>query len=144
MSSRSRSFAIALLLLTAPALAAAARAQEAPASTGPVPTAIEVTPAELRLEVGETAELEALVRDADGAVIEGATVLFFSLSRRQVGVTPAGQVEAYAPGEFELMARVPSEPDVDIRRDRDALSLRVRVVIPDPPLESLQLSLIHI
>lgn len=133
---------IALLAFAVPVLAVAA--QEQPVATGqetaaeaPKPATIEVSSASLELEVGQTAQLEAVVKDADGVVIDEAVVVFFSLSRRSVGVTPAGEVEAFAPGDFELVARVPSSPDVDPRRDRDGLSARVAVHIPTPPLAQL-------
>ncbi len=110
---------------------------EQPPNPQPKAATIEVTPEELELEVGDKAELVAVVKDEEGNVIEDAVVVWFSLARRSVGVSEAGEVEAYAPGDFELMARVPSSPDVDPRRDRDALTARVSVHIPAPPLASL-------
>ena len=61
-------------------------------------TEIIVTPESLTLEVGDTTEISAVVKDADGNVIEDATVVFLSTARRALGVTPAGQVEAYRRG----------------------------------------------
>ncbi|MGD8328950.1 MAG: hypothetical protein PVJ49_05900, partial [Acidobacteriota bacterium] len=68
---------------------------------GPEPAKIVITPGALQLEVGGSAEISAVVQDADGNTIEGIPVLFFSTSRRAVGVTPVGQVEAYRPGEYQ-------------------------------------------
>ncbi len=126
---------LALLLLGLPATAQEAE-QEESAET-PVAASLEITPETIALEVGESLQLEAVVKDADGNVIDGGTVVYFSLARRNVGVTPAGLVEAYRPGEFQIMGRVPSSPDVDPRRDSDALTVRVAVSIPTPPLASL-------
>ena len=61
-------------------------------------TEIVITPESLTLEVGDTTEVSAVVKDADGNVVEGATVVFLSTARRALGVTPTGQVEAYRPG----------------------------------------------
>ena len=80
---------------------------EQPPNPQPKAATIEVTPEELELEVGDKAELVAVVKDEEGNVIEDAVVVWFSLARRSVGVSEAGEVEAYAPGDFELMARVP-------------------------------------
>lgn len=54
---------------------------------------IQVEPASLNLDVGESAQLEARVVDAEGAERE-APILFFSRDRRSVGVDSAGQVMA--------------------------------------------------
>ena len=96
-----------------------------------------MTPSELDIEVGGKAELTAIVKDADGNVIEDATVLFFSRARRSVGVTPEGTVEASTFGDFALIARVPSSPDVDARRDPDALTVEIAVHVPPPPVETV-------
>ena len=59
---------------------------------------IEVTPASLTLDVGEKITLTATALDEAGNPIDAA-IVFFSRSRRNVGVTNEGEVEAYRPGE---------------------------------------------
>ena len=77
---------------------------------------LEVAPDRLTLAVGETATLAATVRVPDGAVVDDATVVYFSRARRSVGVTRGGEVEAYRPGEFTLVALVPADPRSRDRR----------------------------
>ena len=96
---------------------------------------IEVSPARLTLGVGETATLVATVRDADGAVVDDATVVYFSRARRRVGVTRDGEVEAYRPGDVTLIALVPRDPADDSRRPDARVRVEVAVTVPLPPVE---------
>jgi hypothetical protein len=105
---------------------------------GPDPTEIVITPGELRLEVGQTMQISAVVKDADGNVLEGVPVLFFSTSRRALGVTPAGMVEAYRAGEFEIVARVPMDPTSTDRRAEARVQTMVSVVVPSPPITGVE------
>ena len=105
------------------------------------PASVEVDPPELELEVGETIQLRAVVKDARGTVLPGAQVVFFSGSRSSVGVTPSGMVEAYQPGEHELTALSPAEsfegePDSYSRRD-SGIRTTIKVKVPVPPLARL-------
>ncbi len=52
---------------------------------------VKVEPAELTLKVGEKAQLNAKIVDADGVEQEHG-VFFFSMNRRAVSVTPQGEV----------------------------------------------------
>jgi len=122
------------VLLLASFLVAPAIAQQ----QGPEPAKIVVTPGDLRLEVGATTEISAVVQDADGNVIEGVPVLFFSTSRRAVGVTPVGQVEAYRPGEYQIVARVPRDPEDTGRRGEALLQTMVTVTVPSPPITGIE------
>ena len=98
--------------------------------------ALEVEPSQLTLEVGGTTTLIATVRDADGAVVEDATVVYFSRARRMVGVTRTGEVEAYRPGEFTLVALVPEDPDVERANRAEAIvRVEIPVTVPLPPIE---------
>ena len=124
--------AVALLLLALPAFAQ----EEAEEASGPEPTELVITPSELTLEVGANATLEAEVRDADGNVMERA-VVFFSRSRRSVGVNPAGIVEAFRPGEHTLIAMVPRNPEHTDRRAESAVMVEIPVTIPNPPVASV-------
>ena len=96
---------------------------------------IEVNPTRLTLGVGDTASLVATVRDADGAVVDDATVVYFSRARRSVGVTREGEVEAYRPGDFTLIALVPKDPADDSRRPDARIRVEVPVTVPLPPVE---------
>ena len=112
-------------------LVAASRAQESP-KTGEM--TLEVSPQRLTLEVGESAILEATVRKGDGTLVEGATVVYFSRARRSVAVTRDGNVEAYKPGNFTLVALVPVDADDDSRRPDARLRVEVPVTVPPPPV----------
>ena len=111
--------------------AAAAAAQDAP-----TPTSLEVAPSELRLEVGDSTTLTATVTDAAGEVID-ATVVFYSRARRSVGVNPVGEVEAYRPGEFVIVALIPRDPEDRPRRAEALVQVEIPVTIPNPPVETV-------
>ncbi|HEX9700841.1 MAG TPA: hypothetical protein VGD06_15395 [Acidobacteriota bacterium] len=131
---------VTTLLLAALVIPAVAQQQ------GPQPAEIVITPTELRLEVGGKATVSAVVKDADGNVLEGVPVLFFSTSRRALGVTPAGEgepyraeVEAYRAGEFAIMARVPTDPADTGRRGEARVQAEIAVVVPAPPITRIEL-----
>ena len=92
-----------------------------------------MTPTQLTLEVGEEAQLEARIVE-DGVEVEGHTIVFFSRSRRNVGVNALGKVEAYGPGEFEIVALVPKDTQDPPRRAEPALRAEVLVTVPKPPI----------
>ena len=96
---------------------------------------IEVSPSRLTLGVGEKASLAATVRDADGEVVADATVVYFSRARRRVGVTREGEVEAYRPGDFTLIALVPKDLADASRRPDARVRVEVPVTVPLPPVE---------
>ena len=99
---------VALLVAVWGTAASGSAAQE---SAGPGrDITVEISPGRVTLGVGEKATLVATVRDAAGAVVDAATVVYFSRARRSVGVTREGEVEAYRPGEFTLIALVPDNP----------------------------------
>ena len=126
---RRRGAVLAVALGCLFALAAPAAAQQ--------PAELVVTPAELTLEVGETAQLSAEVRDASGAAME-REVVFFSRARRFVGVTPMGLVEAHRPGEHTLIALVPAAEGPVNRRSEAAAMAEIRVTVAWPPLASVE------
>lgn len=96
-----RRFAVLALLAGAPLTA-----QDTAAPTPPV-ARIEITPANLTLDVNDSASVTAIAYDSSGNRIT-APVVFFSSSRRSVGVdAQSGAVMAYSPGEFRLFAYVP-------------------------------------
>ncbi|HJO02391.1 MAG TPA: Ig-like domain-containing protein, partial [Acidobacteriota bacterium] len=124
---------VGLLLLAVATIPASLPAQE-PAEA----TAITVEPSSLTLEVGEKAQLSATVTDAAGNVIE-APVIYFSRARRNVGVNGTGELEAYRPGAFDIVALVPKPGVAFSRRDlSDSVSATIRVTVPDPPLAAVE------
>ena len=127
--------AAALLFLALPAFAQ----EEAEQPAGPDPAELLITPSELTLEVGSTANLQAEVRDADGNAMD-RTVVFFSRRRRSVGVNPAGVVEAFRPGEHTLIAMVPKDPEDTDRRAEPAVMVEIPVTIPNPPVASVEVT----
>jgi len=118
------------------AIPVAARAQESILDRAKT---IEVEPSELTLAVGEKATLTATVKDEEGNEVP-APVIFITRARRDVGVTATGEVEAYSPGEFTVVAMVPSgEGGGGRRRGPRAgeLNVEVRIIIPQPPLDRI-------
>jgi len=111
-----------------------AGAQPVGASSAAEALTIEVSPARLTLGVGETATLSAVVTDAAGEVVGDATVVYLSRARRSVGVTREGVVEAHRPGEFTLVALVPTDPEDDSGRPDARVRVEVPVVVPPPPV----------
>ncbi len=116
----------ALLATTA---AHEARGQQAPAAE------LRVQPPELALDVGDKAQIEAVVVDASGTPLS-LPVLYLSMSRRDVAVSPSGEVEALSPGQFTIVVRVPDEDGAG--SDPAALfEARVQVTIATPAVTAL-------
>ncbi len=101
---------------------------------------IEVTPNPLTLDVGEKTTLTATAFDGAGNPVEAA-VVFISRSRRNVGVTNEGEVEAFRPGEYTIVAMAPRDGGGG-RRNGGNRSIRVEVpvTIPLPPLDRIEVS----
>ena len=110
-------------------------AAQEPAPGAAAELTVQVEPSELTLDVGETARLSATVRDAQGAVLDDATVMFYSRARRSVSVTRSGVVEAYRPGEHTLVALVPADPAEPARRRNALARVEIPVRVPLPPVE---------
>ncbi len=98
---------------------------------------VEVDPGALTLEIGGAAQLSATVRDAGGAVVDDATVVYYSRARRSVSVTRTGRVEAHRPGEFTLIALVPSNPGDRSRRPAARARVEIPVTVPLPPISEV-------
>ena len=122
---------VSCLALLVACVAAMARGQGDETEAG---LTIEVEPGALTLELGETAQLSATVRDAGGAVVDDATVVYYSRARRSVGVTRTGRVEAFRPGEFTLVVLVPSNPEDRSRRPDARARVEIPVTVPLPPV----------
>ena len=113
-----------------------------------LPASIEITPVEFDLEVGDSVQLEVIVRDASGDPIEDAPVIylpvwgqFWNLGLRTWGfnlfkVSPDGLVSASRPGEYAVLVRVPTGDDQFIERE---IALRIakpqvtEISFVDPP-----------
>ena len=98
---------------------------------------IEIEPSELTLKVGDSIQLEATVKDADGNVIPDAQVLFFG-NRVYLTVTPGGLVTAVRPGDHMVTAlspeeRIEGEPDSYTGGFTDGIRERLEVAVPIPP-----------
>ncbi len=134
---KATALSIAMFALVAALPAAAQDAEQAAVQ-------LTVEPSELTLPIGEKATLNATVKDADGNVLERA-VVFFSLGRRAVTVNPTtGEVEAFRPGEYFLLARVPDEDAGGGRGGRGgaaAAEMRIPVTIPYPPVTAIDIGL---
>ena len=115
--------AIMILALTAVATTQAA-AQEV--------ARVQVSPATLSLEVGETATVSATAYDAAGNVVE---VPFFYFSRAGRGSLAidrtTGEIEAFRGGEFEVLARVLGPTRI---------SGTMSVTVAFPPLDRVEIS----
>ncbi len=88
---------------------------------------VKVEPAELTLKIGEKAQLNAKVVDANG-VEQERRLFFFSRSRRSVSVTPQGEVAAHKPGTVTLVVRMSRE-----------LYAEVEVTVPYPPVDRVSI-----
>ena len=127
-----RSASCLVLLLACAALMVRGQGDDTPAGLS-----IEVDPGALTLEIGETVQLSATVRDAGGAVVDDATVVYYSRARRSVSVTRRGRVEAYRPGEFTLIVLVPSNPGDRSRRPVARARVEIPVTVPLPPISEV-------
>ena len=73
-------------------------------SPAPVPTTVSVTPSDVQLTIGNTAQLAAEVRDQDDQVITGATVSWTSSNATAATVTSGGLVSGAAAGTATVTA----------------------------------------
>ena len=90
-------------MLTVPVLAAVATLQATPAQA--VPQRVELDPARIVLEAGESAVVAASVFGAEGAALDGASVTWRALTPEVVQVDAGGRVTAVSPGEARVAAR---------------------------------------
>lgn len=105
----------------------------------PVPRQLQVEPQRLILEVGSRANLEAVVRDSAGRVLD-TTVVFYSLARQSASVSSAGEVAALRPGQHTIVVLVPKDPRDDPRSAESILRREIRVEVPSPPVERLRIA----
>ena len=69
------------------------------------PGRIDLDPAGLTMDVGESTTVTATVLDEDGAVLADAPLLWITMSQEVAEVDPSGRVTAVAPGEGRIAAR---------------------------------------
>ena len=100
MAHCSRLVASALLLAFAIPNSLVAQQTEKPAASG----SVRITPAELTLAVGATAQLSAEILDVGGRPVAGSLV-YISRDRRSLRVNGTGEVTAVKPGKFEVVVR---------------------------------------
>ena len=102
-----RSFPLLVaLLFGALGLAAPVQAQDdgdKPAYT------VRTTPAELHLEIGQTAELGVEIVDASGEVVD-VEYSIYSRNRRALTVSDEGIVQAVKPGTHQVVIRAATKP----------------------------------
>ena len=90
--------------------------------------------------MGEKTTLTATALDDDGNPVE-APIVFISRSRRNVGVSNQGEVEAYQPGEYTIVAMVPRDEEEGDQNGGDrSIRVQVRVTVPLPSLARLEVS----
>ena len=87
------------------ALLLAVAVQADPSASQSQAARVQVEPARVVLEVGETATLAATVVAADGSTLDGATVRWFAPAPEVVTVDQDGLVTAVSPGEARIGAR---------------------------------------
>ena len=104
--------------------------QPRPAEREPEVAVVEITPGEVSLSsVGSSAELTAVARDADGAVISGAPFVWQSSDPTVVVVDPAGRVVAKGPGKAvvtAVAAGVPAHVPATVTQTATALAFRTQ------------------
>ncbi len=103
---------------------------------------ISIEPGALTLEVGETRQLTATVRDPGGNPLPDARVVFFSGNRLALTVTPGGFVSANRPGEHQVTALLPDQAfdgtwDYYSRSD-PGVRAEITVSVPVPEVAELR------
>ena len=147
----SAALALGAVLPAGAAIPSGVQEEEAAAA----PASLTVSPAEITLTVGETAQIEAQVFDADGNELPDAEVLYlplygqyWNLDRRTWGfnifkVSREGEISTRRAGEFAVMVRViGSGPDPSARNTEAEgyLEERIPVTIRARPVASLTVS----
>ena len=141
--------ALAAALLIVPAAAFAQVGAE-----GPKPASLTISPAEITLTAGETAQIEATVLDADGNEMEAELLYlplygqFWNLEMRTWGfnifkVSREGEVSTRRPGEYAVMVRVVGSGPDPSARDSDAegyVEQRIPLTILPRPVVSLNVT----
>ena len=107
------------------------------------PATLEIEPSTLTLKVGDSIQLEAVVKDEVGNIVPDAQVLFFG-PRLNLDVTPGGLVRAIRPGEHRVVAlspeeRIEGDPDYYTRSFEAGIRGRLEITVPEPPISSIEI-----
>ena len=109
-------------------------------TTMPPPTqvvTVEITPSSFSLPVNHETPLQAIAKDANGAIISGRPVTWTSMAESVASITPIG-VSQFA----SLLAKAPGEADIRATVDGITAEITVQVTtLPPPPQVVLYLSL---
>ncbi|MGK0481879.1 MAG: hypothetical protein ACJAQ3_001857, partial [Planctomycetota bacterium] len=105
---------------------------------------LRIEPAELTIEVGESAQINAQALDANGEP-EDAELMFFSRSRRELTVDRAeGVVTGLKPGTYEVIIRERQQSAGENQEGRASVNARlsgtVKVTVKALPLERIEMS----
>ena len=93
---------------------------------------VEVSPATVSLEVGETATVSATAYDADGNAVEVPFMYFSRDGRGSLAVNrTTGEIQAFKGGEFEVLARALGPTRI---------SGAMTVTVAFPPLDRIEIS----
>ncbi len=100
------------------------------------PERIELAPARLALDPGESAAVEARALDEDGALVRGLTFAWRALAPEIATVDANGRVTAVSPGEARVAARAGNTMGFAVVVVRAAPAEVVSAALPEPTLLS--------
>ncbi len=152
-------FGILLASLLLPDASAGHSADDGATADAPEPATLQVEPQELVLRIGETAELHATVLDAEGQEIDDVQVLFLPLYGQYWNLTErtwgfnlfkvqtdfeqefhrSATVTASRPGSYEIMVRVPTDPDAQRLEGDSFVQKTVSLEVLAPPIERIEI-----
>ena len=98
---------------------------------------VEVRPAEMALEVGETLQPEVVALDSEGLEVDGVQLRRFVRGRAAVYDPDSGEIEAVEPGEATLLAGL-VKPAAE-GGSPEMLFARARIVVRPLPVARLEL-----
>ncbi len=98
---------------------------------------VEVRPAEMALEVGETLRPEVVALDSEGREVDGVQLRRFVRGRAAVYDSDSGEIEAVEPGEATLLAGL-VKPAAE-GGSPEMLFARARIVVRPLPVARLEL-----
>ncbi len=95
--------------------------------SGPV-ASVTLSPSPLRINVGSTAQLQAIARDASGSMVTGRTATWTSENASIASVTANGLVSGDEPGQTTVAATV------------EGVTGRATIIVTQPPVASVQVT----
>jgi plastocyanin len=115
-------------------LSSSVTAQQPPAPAGPVPSRIEITPARVEAEVGESVKFTAVGYDSDGPRMDLQPTAWFGSPFDTAAADEGGTATFFLPGEARIGAIIGGKPGfatVTIRPQRVA---RIEIVDVSAPI----------